>query len=196
MLQWHYVPLMDMLRWQLTSRQQFEWLLSANPDSLTDLQRAARFLYIQRSSFGGRVAGPTFGVSPGTTARFDVAKLGPILEAIHARLSDVVIERLPWPELLRRYDRPEAVFYLDPPYWGNERDYGAGVFGRGDFTLMAETLTGLRGRFLLSLNDTPGVRETFAGFQIERLETTYSVTRERPQKVFEVLISGGGRGAS
>jgi DNA adenine methylase len=49
-LQRHYVALMDMLRWQLTSRAEFERLLAENPDSLTDLERAARFLYLQRRS--------------------------------------------------------------------------------------------------------------------------------------------------
>ena len=55
-----------------------------------------------------------------------------MLEAVHDRLAPVHIERLPYAELIRRYDRPEALFYLDPPYWGCEDDYGAGVFSRED----------------------------------------------------------------
>ncbi len=50
-------------------------------------------------------------------------------ERIHARMAGVLIERLPYAELIRRYDRPDALFYLDPPYWNSESDYGAGVFG-------------------------------------------------------------------
>lgn len=178
-LQRHYVPLMDMLRWQITSRTEFDRLVKAEPDTLTDLERAARFLYIQRVAFGGKVSGRNFGVSPRTSARFDVVALGHVLEEVHQRLSGVVIERLPFTDLIRRYDRPETLFYLDPPYWGCEGDYGKDVFSRDDFERLADQLRGIQGRFLLSLNDTPGVRRTFAAFDIEAVETTYSIGTKR-----------------
>ncbi|EHM03475.1 DNA adenine methylase [Acetobacteraceae bacterium AT-5844] len=187
-LQRHYVPLMDMLRWQLTSRAEFERLQAANAETLTDLERAARFLYLQRTAFGGK--GRHFGVAPGIPARFDVTKLGATLEEIHERLAGVVIERLPYAQLIARYDRPETLFYLDPPYWGCEKDYGPGVFDRGDFERLAEQLAGIKGRFLLSLNDTPGVRDVFGRFDIEAVETTYTVAKGAGSKVGEVLISG------
>jgi len=191
-LQRHLVPLTDMLRWQVTSREEFERLRASNPESLTDLERAVRFLYLQRTAFGGKVAGRNFGVNPTGSARFDTAKLLPMLEAVHERLSGVVIERLPWAELLGRYDRPGTLFYLDPPYWGCEGDYGRELFGRDQFELMAERLGALKGTWLLSLNDVPDVRRVFARFQIEAVETTYSIaggSRRDGGKVGEVLIS-------
>jgi hypothetical protein len=63
-LQRHYQAFMDMLKWQLTSRAEFERLAKQDPDLLTDLERAARFLYLQKLSFGGKVAGRTFGGGP------------------------------------------------------------------------------------------------------------------------------------
>jgi len=195
-LQRHYVPLMDMLRWQLTSRSEFERLLAENPDSLTDLERAARFLYLQRAAFGGKVAGRSFGVSPTGSARFDVTKLGAILEDVHARLAGVVIERLPYADLLARYDRPGTLFYLDPPYAGGEADYGPGVFGAEDFARLAELLGRIQGRFILSINDTPEIRKTFRGFAIEAVETRYSVAGGAGRgRVGELLISTRGRKA-
>ena len=191
-LQRHYVPLMDMLRWQVTSRAEFERLRAAVPDTLTDLERAARFLYLQRTAFGGKVQGRTFGVSVTGPARFDVGKLAPLLESVHDRLAGVVIECLQWPELLRRYDRPATLFYLDPPYWGCEEDYGEGVFSPADFEALAEALASLRGRFILSLNDTPGVRRVFRRFEVEAVETTYSISGPAGAgrgKVGEVLIT-------
>lgn len=190
-LQRHYQAFLDMLRWQLTSRAEFGRLLATAPDALTDLERAARFLYLQRTAYGGKVTGRSFGVSPSAPARFDVTKLVPLLEAVHERLAGVVIECLPWRELLPRYDRPGALFYLDPPYWGCEADYGEGVFGRADFEALADALAGLRGTWLLSLNDTPGVRETFARFRIEGVETSYGIAggRHGAKRVGEVLIS-------
>ncbi|ONG58797.1 DNA methyltransferase [Pseudoroseomonas deserti] len=188
-LQRHYVALMDMLRWQLTSRAEFERLLAANADTLTDLERAARFLYLQRTAFGGKISGRKFSVAPATPARFDVTKLTAVFDEVHERLAGVVIERLPYAELIARYDRPDTLFYLDPPYWGCERDYGPGVFDRADFERLAELLAGIKGRFLLSLNDTPGVREVFGRFDIETAETTYSISG-KAQRAGEVLISG------
>lgn len=119
-----------------------------------------------------------------------MTKLGATLEAVHERLAGVVIERLPYADVLRRYDRAETLFYLDPPYWGCEGDYGPGVFGPADFALLAELLGGLRGRFLLSLNDCPEVRDVFAAFEIEAVETSYTIARGPGQRVGEVLISG------
>lgn len=127
-LQRHYVPFMDMLRWQITSRAEFERLQLCDADALTDLERAARFLYLQRLAFGGKVSGRSFGVSRGSPGRFDVTKLEQVLADIHERLAGVIIERLPYSTLIERYDAADTLFYLDPPYWGCERDYGDGVF--------------------------------------------------------------------
>ena len=174
-LQRHYQALMDMLRWQLTSRAEFDRLLAAVPDTLTDLERAARFLYLQRAGFGGKVDGRSFGVSVAHPARFDVTKLAAILESAHDRLAGVVIERLPWPALLDRYDRPETLFYLDPPYWGCEADYGPGIFAQADFEQLSAHLGRLKGHWLLSLNDVPPVRKLFRPFRQERVQVSYGI---------------------
>lgn len=189
-LQRHYVPFLDMLKWQLTTRADFERLMATNAETLTDLERAARFLYLQRTSFGGKVSGRSFGTSRTTPARFDVTKLVPLLEAVHERLSRVTIECLPAWDFIERYDRTGALFYLDPPYYGSESDYGKDLFDRLDFERLAGLLRSLKGRFILSLNDHPRVREIFAGFPVEAVETTYTLAGgSAAKKVGEVLIS-------
>lgn len=187
-LQLHYLPFMDMLRWQLTTRSGFDRLVRQDPTTLTDLERAARFLYLQRVAFGGKITGRTFGVSVGLPGRFDVTKLAGRLEDLHERLAGVVIERLPYGEFIARYDRPQTLFYLDPPYFGGETDYGAGVFERADFARMAEQLAAIAGRFVLSINDTPEIRDTFAAFPMEAVETTYTISADQAQKVRELII--------
>ena len=183
---------MDMLRWQLTSRTEFERLAAENPDSLTDLERAARFLYMQRTAFGGKISGRHFGVSVGAPARFDITKLAALLEDVHERLAGVVIERLPYADLVARYDRPATLFYLDPPYAGGEADYGPGVFGPDDFGRLAGLLGRIQGRFLMSINDRPEIRALFRGFHIEAVETRYSIAGKATAGrgiVGELLIS-------
>lgn len=190
-LQRHYVAFLDMLRFQLTTRSEFERLRATDPDTLTDLERAARFLYLQRTAFGGKVTGRTFGVSSRNPARFDVTKLTPLLEEVHERLAGVVIECLDFRTFIRRYDRPEMLFYLDPPYWGSEGDYGSGVFGRADFAELAELLAGIEGRFILSINDRPEVRELFQGFDLTPVETTYTMAeRGNGKRAGELIIEG------
>jgi len=175
-LQRHYGPLLEELRFRVQARAEFERLKASDPATLTDLERAARFFYLQRTAFGGKVRGQTFGVSPGDGgSRFDMRDLEQVLAKIHRRLAGVIIECLDWREFLARYDRPETLFYLDPPYHGHEADYGAEVFARADFAEMAERLAALRGRFLLSINDTPEVREIFGAFRLEAVQTTYTV---------------------
>lgn len=188
-LQEHYPYFIDMLRFRVASRAEFERLLGMDPARLTDLQRAARFLYLQRLAFGGKVRGRNFGVDTTNGARFNVTKLEPMLADIHDRLCGVVIEQLAYGEFIRRYDGAGALFYLDPPYWGCETDYGQDVFAPSDFTALAEQLRGIRGKMLLSINDRPEVREIFAGFEMTAVGTTYSLGAGAPSRAGELLIS-------
>lgn len=121
-LQRHYIAFIDMLRYQITSRTEFNRLLETPPNSLTDLERAARYLYLLRTGFGGCPNSRSFGVSRTRPARFDVTKLQGMLEAAHERLTSVVVECLSYSDCIKRYDSKETLFYLDPPYWGREKD--------------------------------------------------------------------------
>jgi DNA adenine methylase len=189
-LQRHYPQFMETLKFQITSRREFERLAACNADTLTDLERAGRFLYLQRLAFGGKVAGRSFGVDNSGPSRFDVTKLGPLLDQIHERLAGVVIECLPWVDFVERYDSPTTLFYLDPPYWGSETDYGAGVFTRADFMGLATRLSEIAGKFLLSVNDVPEMRETFSRFGIESVATRYTVSGGKGIEVAEIVVTG------
>ena len=83
------------------------------------------------------------------------------------------------------------LFYLNPPYWGNENDYGRNIFSRNDFKVLAETLARIKGRFLMSLNAVADVYETFAAFHIDEVDCTYSVSNKSSKAVKEVLIRNG-----
>lgn len=178
-----------MLRFRIASRNEFERLKAQPPETLTDLERAARFLYLQRLAFAGEVEGRHFGVDRTQGARFNVTKLEPMLADIHDRLAGVVIEQLGYAEFIRRYDRAGMLFYLDPPYWGCETDYGQDVFGRSDFAALADQLGGIKGKFLLSINDTPGAREVFGRFHQVKLPVTYTAGAGAAKKVSELVVA-------
>ena len=138
--------------------------------------------------FGGKL-GDVFGVSLDRSARFDLSSLEPLLDAAHKRRSGVVFEALDWSKCLDRYDGPKTLFYLDPPYFGGESDYGKDQFARSNFGDMAEQLSGMKRRFLLSINDTPEIRETFGGFSIDEVRLKDSVSSGPLVSASELLIS-------
>ncbi|ESQ78448.1 DNA adenine methylase [Asticcacaulis sp. YBE204] len=187
-LQRHYVAFLDMLKYQLTTRTEFERLLKVDPTTLTDLERAARFLYLQRTTFGGKVTKQSFGVSYGRGGRFDVTRLQPMLEEAHERLAAVIIERLGFDRFIEKYDRADTLFYCDPPYWGCEGDYGP-IFSRDDFAALKSRLAACKGSFIVSLNDVPEVRELFGEFSIEAVKLNYSISDAGATPAKEVIIS-------
>jgi DNA adenine methylase len=188
-LQRHYQALLDMLKWQVTSRAEFQRLVAQDPETLTDLERAARFLYLQRLSFGGKVAGRSFGIDTAGPARFDITRLATQLEAVHERLAGVWIECLDWHAFIQRWDRKGTLFFLDPPYWGTEHYYGRGLFDRADFERLSAALQGLQGRFILTLNDVPEVRALFGWATIETVDLSYQAGgADKAKRVRELVI--------
>lgn len=175
LLQRHYPQLLDTLKWQVASRHEFDRLRRTDPTTLTDLDRAARFLYLQRLSFGGKVVGRHFGVTRTNPARWDLTKLIPMLEDVHERLCGVVIEQLPYADFIPRYDTPTTLFYCDPPYWGCEGDYGKHAFSAADHRLLRDRLMAAEGHFILSINAVPEIRDLYADANIEEVAVNYRV---------------------
>lgn len=190
-LQNHYQAFMDMIKWQLSGRDEWNRLMNSNADTLTDLQRAARFLYIQRLAFSGKVVHRYFSGATPRGARFDVSKLAITLEDLHQRLSSVLIEKMNWEDFVMKYDSNGMLFYCDPPYFGCENQYGNDLFDRSQFELMADIMANSKSKFLVSINDNPEIRNIFKDFNIERYEIAYGVgnTIDKGKKFGELLIS-------
>lgn len=174
----HLDEFIRQFRWALVSRQMFEWAQMERPETLTDIQRAARFYYLQKFAFGGKVHGQNFGtIATGAGPRLNLLRIEEELSAVHLRLANVVIEHLAWHDCITRYDRPGTFFYLDPPYWETE---GYGVdFGWAEYERLAAAMRSMKGRSLLSINDHPRIRELFAGFTIVPVHLRYTIAREK-----------------
>lgn len=174
-IQHHPEEFLRLWELNLRSREEFERLKQCPPRTLTDVQRAIRTFYLIRAGYGGKLpeAGCHF-VGRMAGRPFAIYDIDGVICDVHRRLAGVTIEHLPYNDCLRRYDGPESLFYCDPPYYGHEQDYGAGLFGREDFANLQDVLSGLQGRFLLSLNDTPEVRDLFGSFHLQEVTTTYS----------------------
>jgi DNA adenine methylase len=187
-LQSHLEEFLKQFKWLLSSRELWhDWNKQLAAGGLTDIQRAARYYYVQRLSFGGKVAGRTFGTVPEGRPRVNIVRMEEELSAVHLRLSSVQIENLDWSEILKRYDKPAAFFYLDPPYLGSPV-YKHNFYDISDYVKMAETLKTITGKFVFSINDRPDIRAAFDGFKILPVTLNYSVSKTKATEGKELII--------
>lgn len=178
------------LRWLLTARDEFERFKATDPATLTDVQRAVRFFYLNRHSFApGLGTSQVFRCDTTHKPRFNLMRIEEELSAVHLRLAGVFVENLPYQKAIERFDKPDTFYYIDPPYYGCEKYYGRGIFERDDFARLAEQLAGIRGKFCMSMNDAKEIRRLFARFTIGTIATRYKVGQAKGKPVRELLIT-------
>lgn len=185
--QLHHQELVRYLQFCIVSRKWFDLFQVQAPKTLSDIQRAARFFYLQKNCYGGLVNRKNFTISVQDGSNYNPHRIPLVLHLAHERLLQVQLECLPYQDIFRRYDRPDTFFYLDPPYFN--RPYYKFNFTEGNYIELAKLLGGLKGKFLLSLNDEPKVREIFSAFETRCLSFSYSSQRKAGKVFKELLIS-------
>jgi DNA adenine methylase len=172
-VQHHLEEFIRQFKWSLVSRQMFEWLKQTHPDTLTDIQKAARFYYLQRITFGAKVSSRTFGTAATAPPKLNLLRIEEDLSQAHLRLARCYIEHLVWQRCISKYDRQETLFFMDPPYWKTE---GYGVeFGFDQYEAIAGAMRGMKGKAILTINDHPDMRRVFSGFRLETAKINYTV---------------------
>jgi len=192
-IQNHLQPFLDYYKFAIISRSMFELEKKRDPKTLTDLQRAARYYYLQKNTFAGKTKGRTFSTGAEKPSGMNLATIEESLLNTHWRLQRVTIENLHAIDCITRYDRPGTFFYIDPPYYFNQADYAV-TFDTADFNRLRDVLKVLKGRFILSINDSKETRDLFAGFKIRTVQLRYRSgnTRKTPDLTklrSELLIS-------
>ncbi len=132
-----------------------------------DVDQAIAFYYCLRNSFGsGIFTGWAFG--PGRPPKY-VSGMQHLRDA-RERLKDVHVDNLPFERLIPNWDRPETLFYCDPPYTmllgKRGRAYYQCGFEEQDHGRLRDVLSGIKGMFILSYDDSPLVRTLYRGFNI------------------------------
>ncbi|MBY4866427.1 MULTISPECIES: DNA adenine methylase [Burkholderia] len=172
-IQHHDEEFVRQFRWALSSRQVFKWHQETIPETLTDIQRAARFYYLQQHAFGGKVQRQTFGTAA-TAPTINLRCIEESVSAAHLRLAQgTTIENLSWRDCISRYDRSRSFFYCDPPYWQTE-GYGV-AFPFEEYEQLAAALRTCAGKVMVSINDHPDIRRAFDGFDMEEVSLSYTV---------------------
>jgi len=176
----HLEEFLRYFKYAIVSRELFEIEQQKDPSTLTDIQRAVRYYYLQKNGFGGMTHNRTFGTSATSPARLNLTNMEEVLLEVHWRLARVTIESMDAVDCVKRYDRPSSFFYLDPPYWAT-RGYRV-PFVKADYIRLRRCLDQVQGRFILSLNDTPEVRRIYKGFKVRKVSLIYSVGNTRTNK--------------
>ena len=148
-----------------------------------DVRRAAMFLKLLRFSYSS--SGKSYASQP-----FDLRKLFGLITELKDRMANVVVENQDFETLIKHYDRPDAFFYADPPYFSTEDMYEVG-FGWDDHVRLRDTLKSIKGKFLLSYNDCAEIRKLYEGFAIFDFSRTHSMAqRYEAGKEFKELLIG------
>lgn len=148
-----------------------------------DVRRAAMFLKLLRFSYSS--SGKSYASQP-----FDIRRLFGLISQLQDRMANVVVENQDFETLIKHYDRPDAFFYLDPPYFSTEDMYEVG-FEWDDHVRLRDTLKNIKGKFLLSYNDCDEIRELYNGFSMFDFSRTHSMAqRYEAGKEFKELLIG------
>jgi len=183
----HYQELVRYMRFSVVSRRYYDLLRGLDVGSLTDVQRAARMLYLQKTSYAGRVTKQNFRTGIVQRPSLNPERIPGLIEETHHRLARVLLECLPYEKVISKYDSPKTCFFVDPPYYG-VKHYKFNL-DPDDFRKLAERLGKVKGTFVLSLNDVAPVREIFQDFRIRGIEMPYTAQKVVGRRFHEVLIT-------
>lgn len=185
----------EQFRYTFTARTTFYRLADTDPSKLTDVERAFRFFYLQKHAINGIPKRRNFKTSRQSKQGITYKKLKCVLNVIYERIKDVKIENTDYKEIFRCYDAHNNFFYLDPPYQentssGRKREY-AHNFNIDDFRDLKRCCLDMKGKFLMSINNTPFIRKLFKDFNITTIAHTWG-TKSRVgsnNSVEELLVS-------
>lgn len=160
---------------------------------LTDIQRAALFLHLNKTSFAGSGTSLAIARDPTSRACLGTADLIERIMRFRARFDSVVIEQLDYRRLLDLYDHTGNFIFLDPPYGISSIKNYAG-WTEADLTEFRDRVIRLKSRWLVTLDDSPLNRKLWQGHDIDYHSTRNgAVNQSKGSKVFgELFIHSPG----
>lgn len=167
-VQYHLPAVIQEMEWTIASRKNLHDFMSQ--PGLTEIQRAARWFVRNKISFGGGMT--SFAVARKGGGGAAVSRINTIeaLQEFNKRLDRVVVENLPAIRCMKLYDGPGTFFFVDPPYLAKPTNNYAG-FNEEQMTELRETLSNLKGKWMLTVDDSGFNRRLFKGCRIKALKT-------------------------
>lgn len=145
---------------------------------ITEIQRAARFFYRNRISFGG--GGSSFGISKtaGGGVGFRSDRNADLLGSARPRLSGVVVENNSYERCLALYDSPETFFFLDPPYLDASPHAYAG-WSAQDMRQFRSRVGALKGQWIVTVDDSELNRDLWSDCVVEAVQSRNGCVNHR-----------------
>ncbi|ABF42397.1 D12 class N6 adenine-specific DNA methyltransferase [Candidatus Koribacter versatilis Ellin345] len=178
---------------EVIASQRFKALRSA-ADGASEIDQALRFIYLAWWSFGGK--GEHFAslrISELRKAKHPVKRsLRLVRDLIHRtadRLVDVLIENRDFLECIDRYDSTDTLFYCDPPYTSFSKIARYGEMAEARHRDLVSRLRKIRGKFILSYDDSPLVRSLTDGLEIQEARVPYTIAAGEAKIGRELIIS-------
>ena len=184
----HPDELISELTYALNSRTDFDYIrkVMKTPTEIPDVKRAAYFYQLIRYSYAS-------GLDSYASQPHSMWNNFPLITNACARLQKVVIENKDFEKLIDQYDRPESFFYCDPPYFETEDYYEDVGFTKDDHIRLANRLSSIEGKYLLSYNDCPEIRKLYEsrGAHIESISRLSNIAQryEAGKQYDELIIS-------
>lgn len=94
-------------------------------------------------------------------------------------------------KVLFRFDTPTAFHFVDPPYVGSDMGHYAGMFNGEDLGRLLEVLSGIQGRFMLTMYPDDRIREYADrfGWTIRPVQRTVTASNTKRRKQEEWMIT-------
>ncbi len=150
---------------------------------LTDIQRAALFLHLNKRSFAGSGTSLAVARNPANRAFMGTESIIERIVQFQSRFDSVVIEHLDYKRLLKNYDHPKNFIFLDPPYGVSDISNYAG-WDEAQLTEFRDRVEALQSRWIVTLDDSPLNRELWKRHDVDHLQTRNgSATRRSARSV-------------
>lgn len=182
-LKYHSQEFQRLLEYEINARDTFNYYKNVDNNELTDIQKAIKFYYLILNSFSAR--GSHYGYA--TSKKPNQKLFKEDFKDIRERLKNTYIENLDFGEIIKKYDREQTVFFCDPPYL-ELTGYDI-KFKEDEHYRLNELLIGIKGKFILTINDHPLIKKLYHKFTINQVQTIYSVARKGNKQVTELIIT-------
>ena len=162
-----------------------------NPDMFSEIKRAWALWTLATESFGAMLDG-SFGYDRiGTTTKKITNKRESFTYEYAIRLQNVQIESTDAIRIIKSRDTEGSFFYCDPPYFNSDCGHYDG-YTEDDFRNLLETLSQIRGKFLLSSYPSDILKEYIDRYswKSEKIEMSLCMggsQGQRKRKKVEVL---------
>jgi len=165
------------------SEEQFKKVKAMQPDN--NVERFYKFYYLKKASF------TSGSETPNTAVYGKDVDIDKVIQC-HDRLNRVQLSSGDYMAMIDKYDSPETLFYLDPPYpqrdfVGGKRSFGD-AFTDDDLRKLIERLDKIKGKFILSLG-TNSEHLIPKHWNIKRMKVERNLFRGNATFGYEILVS-------